>query len=359
MVISGVAFRCFYVSVLVKMLCGEIVASRCECPCKSDNNMGPLCRDGLQVISNESKQELICSCICPGKKIVLYPRNSPFSWDLYAVDISRFLTEISNNPHLNCSGVLFTFYGDNSSLPDDMRQALYNIGKPLLSHSLLNFQSERPTKNFIRAPDMLFLRSHGYRDIVSKFAFDQSHNNSTFENKRKQLFWRGSPTGVPYGKWDVERVQMCQLGKSMNWTDFGLTTAFSKGAGAWYASQGLMKGREEESHWSSYRGVIDIDGSVNAWGLYWKLASGGVVFKFDSPWTNFYIEDLVPWENYIPLRKDFSDFIQITSIIMSDAFTPMLKRIAKNAEKIVKAHSYENVMDRIAKELSEIWARKK
>ena len=55
---------------------------------------------------------------------------------------------------------------------------------------------------------------------------------------------------------------------------------------------------------------LDIDGNSNAWsGLFSKLLSGGLVFKIDSEYSQWYYDRLLPWKHYIPISTDFNDLL--------------------------------------------------
>lgn len=60
-----------------------------------------------------------------------------------------------------------------------------------------------------------------------------------------------------------------------------------------------------------YKYQILVDGHVSAFsGAYWRLFSCCVMFKPISPWTQWYYQELRPYENYIPYQADTSDLVQ-------------------------------------------------
>ena len=104
-----------------------------------------------------------------------------------------------------------------------------------------------------------------------------------------------------------------------------------------------------------YRGVLDIDGNVNAWGLYWRLASGSVVYRVDSEFSNPYTTAMKPWVHYIPIAGDLSNLISMTHAIQSDN-TSLAENIVKNAEALIQGFTYEKEVERMAKELNALWS---
>ena len=112
----------------------------------------------------------------------------------------------------------------------------------------------------------------------------------------------------------------------------------------------------KEVNWLQYRGVIDIDGNVNAWGLFWRLASGSVVFKVRSNYLNYYISRMIPWEHYIPLEDDLSDFKNVTSIVTRNGSAlNMLESIASHALQLSKTISYSSEIARVRNELNRLF----
>ena len=126
--------------------------------------------------------------------------------------------------------------------------------------------------------------------------------------------WRGATTGYHNKCEELPRVKMCSKALNLTWVDAKLirTIQFC------YYKTNLTNFRPSLLHlrgdhlpeleWSNYRGILDIDGNVNAWGLFWRLASGSVVFKVESKYLNAYITKMVPWVHYIPIKEDLSDF---------------------------------------------------
>jgi len=106
--------------------------------------------------------------------------------------------------------------------------------------------------------------------------------------------------------------------------------------------------------WARNKGVLDIAGHTNAYGLLWRLASGSVVFRVESKYTNAYIRRLRPWRHYIPIRSDLSDLINVTRLVKVRNF----KFIVENARSLVSEFTYEREVDRVAKELADLWNAK-
>jgi glutathionyl-hydroquinone reductase len=139
-----------------------------------------------------------------------------------------------------------------------------------------------------------------------------------------------------------------------------------------------------ESDWVKYRGIVDVDGNVNAWGLHWRLASGIVVFKVESEFTNLYMQHMVPWQHYIPILRDLSDLEIATKLVTLKPSAshgrrrkkgffrgngvvnyerilqePMLlESITKNAFDFTQRFTYKKVVERVVNQLNDILLRR-
>ena len=106
-----------------------------------------------------------------------------------------------------------------------------------------------------------------------------------------------------------------------------------------------------EVRWAEHRGILDIDGNVNAWGLFWRLASGSVVFKVDSPHTNAYIERMQPWVHYLPIYANLSNLQEMTALVTKPACDALLQNITKNEVLLTQEFTLSKEITRVALEL--------
>ena len=84
----------------------------------------------------------------------------------------------------------------------------------------------------------------------------------------------------------------------------------------------------------NYKYILDMDGWSSTWdATIWKLYSGSVLFKVKSTWQQWYYDELIEWEHYVPISNDFSDLNEkIEWCILND---DKCKQIAKNAKAFV------------------------
>ena len=61
---------------------------------------------------------------------------------------------------------------------------------------------------------------------------------------------------------------------------------------------------------SKYRYIINLDGHVSAFRLSIELGMGSVILLAESPWKLWYSDLLVPYEHYVPIKRDLSNLIK-------------------------------------------------
>lgn len=290
-----------------------------------------------------------CICITKSKKIEMKGWFKTQHYEYYMGQIKKFFTDVSQSSDLLATGCGFIRDSDDGSLPVELADELLKNGSPMLSHSF-----RKPARSIIFFPDFHFIEKQGFKALVEHIA--TSGKEHKFEHQVSQVFWRGSTTGVAESCFDLPRFKACNLSSLLPWCNFKFTKVID-GCEPGSITKELLSPYTEELEWLKYKGILNIDGHVNAWGLLWRLASKSVLFSVESEHTNSYIELMIPWQHYVPLKADFSDLAEHTKLVTSKNFSEvlMLKNIVENANKLAQSFTYESEVDRVARELSTVW----
>lgn len=277
-------------------------------------------------------------------------------WKYYLKDLKKFATHISY--HVSYLGVAFAIVEDNSTIPIQLSNSLSLIKQPFLSHSQL-----KALGTVILIPDFHFIRTRGFESVIQTL----EKTSKRFYFRSSKVFWRGSTTGLKDNCWNLPRVQVSQLAKHIDWCNIKIVKVRGKLVQSCddkamlnlkqFKSNGLIGSYSREELWASHKGILDIDGNVNAWGLFWRLHSGSVVFKVESEYTSFVLHKMVAWKHYIPLTANFSDFEEKTKLVTltDDISMRKLEGIRNNAKKLAQEITYEKEVLRVANELSIAW----
>lgn len=143
-----------------------------------------------------------------------------------------------------------------------------------------------------------------------------------WERRVEKLFWRGSPfDGNHFGMYDFENWTAIPRGQlvyqSMRHPDL-IDAAFSA-----YPRKCFEKDPERcvremgaQSYVSQqdqlqFKYQILVDGVTCTFpGTHWKLLSGSLVFKQESPDIMYFYPELIAWEHYVPVKNDLSDLVE-------------------------------------------------
>jgi len=208
-------------------------------------------------------------------------------------------------------------------------------------------------------PNFHFIEQDGFSEL-SNFA---STNSEPLSSLQPQIFWAGSTTGFPCRGQrpcnntceDLQRYQLAKMSQGIKWLNVSLTNAIQacQGEEAQLNASNMLSQRTSETDWFQYRGIIDIDGNVDAWGLRWRLATNSVVFRMKSDYVNHYSDQLSDGKNYIEILEDLSDLKSKTAVIMrhDTAALTYLAHISRNAHLTVAKITLESSSEKAASAL--------
>ena len=192
----------------------------------------------------------------------------------------------------------------------------------------------------ILVPDFSSLNSD-YQVLANK---DITKEVPDWDNRKAQLIWRGSTAqsgfGMPFTEDTLDffsRVTLCKLSQMYPDLINARFTIFAQG-GEKIPSLQKFKGDwipfEEQMN---FKYQIQIDGNVASYSASgWKLFSNSLIFKTESPWIQWYSNELKPFVHYIPVRENLEDLLdQIKWARENDAEA---KQIAKNARDFALTH---------------------
>lgn len=262
-----------------------------------------------------------------------------------------FLKRLVTSGYLKHSGIFFFITADEATYPSELAKQMYLSGTPLTSHS-----HKRPIQQeVILSPDFHFIENEGYHSLIS----EMQNSGKKWHMRVKKVFWRGSTTG-PGPCEENLRVRACAAARSAAWCDVRVSKLLQ------FCDQShvpavshLLSPHVHESNWTNYRGILDIDGNVNAWGLFWRLASESVVFRVESEYVNSYSLAMKPWVHYIPIMRNLSDLLDKTGLITSTSVvdTARLFSIQRRAKILTLKFTYDRVLERFASSLELCWTR--
>jgi hypothetical protein len=165
-------------------------------------------------------------------------------------------------------------------------------------------------------PDAFFFDSEGYEEL-------RLSNLPDWTDRQDVVFWRGSATGCTIAAAgqpsqtleQVPRIAMCLALKDHPKTDVAIMNAWTQPVPRELGIQrltswGIYRPAIPMIEHARYRYLIDIDGFANAWSFFEKLLLGSCVLKVGSPFEQWFYNDIVEWEHFVPVREDLSDLVE-------------------------------------------------
>jgi Glycosyl transferase family 90 len=180
-----------------------------------------------------------------------------------------------------------------------------------------SFQRRAGDDHLTLFPDVYYLATEGYREL-RHFVRREVR---PWREREPKLFWRGSTTGGGLSLTrntirQVPRVRLCEIGSNLgSFVDLAVTAVCQAQSGEEEAIRhslqqlGIWSELVPRTSFAQYRFLVDIDGNANSWSLLEKLLLGACVIKVESNgWEQWYYKDLRPWEHYVPVAQDLTDF---------------------------------------------------
>lgn len=183
----------------------------------------------------------------------------------------------------------------------------------------ISFSSSHPGSILI--PDCEFNDSLGYASM-RRLALAPG---PAWQDRAAGFCWRGSTTGQGLVSTDgmepgdpslIQRTRLCLLLRGIPETDCKLSSVVQSGDTRnrdRLARAGILGEPIDPGTWRARKFALDIDGNSNAWSnLFTRLLLGCCVIKVASPrgFRQWYYDQLVPFENFIPVRADLSDLTE-------------------------------------------------
>ena len=220
---------------------------------------------------------------------------------------------------------------------------------PIFSQSITNDFADllMPTNDdWVMATSKYF--TDGCTSSYNKQSFDKM--NLDWKTKKNICVFRGSATGCGITLENNMRLKAAQLSlEHKNILDVGITDW--KPRPKKYSDSPIQIINPEDFQFkkalpltraeqSNYKYILDIEGYVSAFRLSSELRMRSVVLIVESDYKLWYSHLLVPYEHFIPVKKDLSDLIEIIqwcikhdkecSKIAENAYTFYEKKLTKD-----------------------------
>ena len=194
------------------------------------------------------------------------------------------------------------------------------------SETVLGYCKRKDQTNVILIPDFNFLG----RPSVGAADYDQTVlamvEASKVASEYDTLFWIGNEES------HISRQKLLELSETDKRIEaYGMRWSGGQATGASSASKFVSL----VDH-TKYKYLIDLPGYGWSGRMKSLMFSGRPLFIPDHEFYEYWHEDLVPFENYIPVKGDLSDLSQ--QIDWAEAHPKECEDIAKNAQEYALSH---------------------
>lgn len=276
---------------------------------------------------------------------------------------TRFLESVGQETSFK--GEVVWRIDDDATVPSSLVLQLTAAGVATIGHSI-HIEFGDPSTYTALVPDFHFIQYDGFQELNQRSAT----LSLSFKEKLPMVFWAGSATGYsscPQGQTcnnscsTLPRYRMVRLAQNSQWLNCSITGTdeFCGVDKTILRAHGVQSERIDEREWLKYRGIIDIDGNVDAWGLRWRLASQSVVFRVRSNYVNHYSHLLREGVHYIEIDGTLDDLLSKTSIIArNDSQTVnYLQEMSERAFHTINRVTYAAAVKKTARALSLLFNR--
>ncbi len=282
----------------------------------------------------------------------------------------RFLRDIaverrkSQGERIDVALRLLWVIDDDASLPRELQRVLKSLNIFIMAHSInANCFTD---ESVVLAPNFHFIKRDGFKPLLRNLR----EREIPFDERKSDVFWRGSTSGMST-QCEVEestrvdvneratacvklpRVRAAQLSINVPWLDVEITRRVQSCRGQ---TNVRISPRVSEQHWITHKGILEIDGNVDAWGNRWRMESGSVLFLVKSNFKHYYSDKLVDGVHYIGISGDLHDLVEKTKIITNtdgESLTK-LRDITANARALMQEFTYERVVTDVSNRLNEL-----
>lgn len=216
----------------------------------------------------------------------------------------------------------------------------------------------------IGVPDPHYFQNHG-------FASELAHGKSApqWADRSDDIVWRGGMNGTGWLNFSpqdkdnpavLQRLRMVMRLKDAPGTDvrFSEMRPSALHYRPFAVTQGILGDPVPASAWLGKKFAIDIDGYSNTWSnLLVRMLYGCCVLKVDSQlgFRQWYYDGIRPYEHYVPVSADMSDFAEKIEWVRSHALEA--RAIARRGQIFAQTLTFETQARRAVEIIEEHWDR--
>lgn len=201
---------------------------------------------------------------------------------------------------------------------------------------------------------------------IPGFAHINFDKMKEWNEKEEKVFWRGSTSGVYDNYLESPRSKLVTrfLNYQNNFFDIGFnffTRSIEKPSDAalkdFLDKNSGFKNTCDSYEQSNYKYLIAASGNTYPSSFKWQFGSKSIIINNESEWEEWFYPVLRPWENYVPVKWDFSDLEEIINILQAD--DQLSRQISINALDVYKNYLHIEAVYEYVAEILNAYSRLK
>lgn len=213
----------------------------------------------------------------------------------------------------------------------------------------------------VLVPDQHFFRDRGYAE-TDRLALEAPQ----WADRGETIYWRGQNNSVGLFSldpehmdkpWVMQRLRFAMAAREIEGVDARFVPGGSHRQEAQCAAAGLMGPRRNWQDWAGDKYALDVDGFSNAWcNFMQRLKLGCCVLKVDSQFgfRQWYYDQIVPFEHFVPVKSDLSDLAEKVDWVRSH--DREAREIAEHGQAFARALTFESETRRATEIIERNWA---
>jgi hypothetical protein len=198
-----------------------------------------------------------------------------------------------------------------------VRSAFADITDDNVSHGerVMCFCSTEP--DACLTPDHNFIRSKAY----AKFRRVAAKHPDNWSARSDVVLWRGATSDAGNFSETMDeddlglkpRLRMCLKLRDIPKVDAKIGRTLRGQKAAVFKRNRIWGDFVPPENWIGHKFALDIDGTCNASSnLFTRLTLGCCMIKVASPrgYRQWYYDELMPWQHYVPVQSDLSDLLE-------------------------------------------------
>ncbi|TNE69525.1 MAG: lipopolysaccharide-modifying protein [Rhodobacteraceae bacterium] len=266
-----------------------------------------------------------------------------------------FLRHASQNQHISSAYI----YWFSQSAPEVERISCDLSDGEFVGHARFTYSSCFRDK--VLVPDQHFFRDRGYAE-TDRLALEAPQ----WADRGETIYWRGQNNCVGLFSlapehmdkpWVMQRLRFAMAAREIEGVDARFVPGVTHRQEAQCAAAGLMGPRRNWQDWAGDKYALDVDGFSNAWcNFMQRLKLGCCVLKVDSQFgfRQWYYDQIVPFEHFVPVKSDLSDLAEKVDWVRSH--DREAREIAEHGQAFARALTFESETRRATEIIERNWA---